>query len=341
MRNGQNFFAAPLGRWNVVQQPGIELLKEIDVWLDRFRWVALGDRAPARMGQALRGIERAIMEFCQTGDAPRTANILIALGEAEATLAQSPQFRKKHILKPVPLLSPEWLEAANDGSVEFRLAASLASVGLRENMEPVRVEAAWSGWLEANTHPCIVWGHESLTDNLIAVLSRRCMDAQREQRKGLPLAGKYPASFNDIHEFIAGNVDERRLEGLLRGLTLINWRLIQESAQVRADHESPLSALYALLKLTHLPHPFRNISIAYMSAILARAAAGDAAAASRQAIRRLRGCGFIPAVEVISEPANLTRRIGGAVLFPISKQQEASVGERVLRPQKLERHITM
>jgi CRISPR-associated protein Csx17 len=167
------------------------------------------------------------------------------------------------------------------------------------------------------------------------------MDAQREQRKGLPLAGNYPASLNDIHEFIVGNVDERRLEGLLRGLTLINWRLVQESSQATDDRESPLPGLYALLKLTHLPNPFRGISISYMPAILARAAAGDASEASRQAIRRLRGCGFIPAVAIISEPANVTRRIAGAVLFPISKRQEASLAEGVLRPRNLERHVTV
>lgn len=341
MRNGQNFFAAPLGRWNVAPQPEIDLLKEIDVWFDRFRRVALGDRVPARMGQALRSMEQAIMEYCHAGGAPRMAEVLIALGKAEAALAVSSAFRKKERLKPIPLLSPKWLEAANDGSVEFRLAASLASVGLRENVEPVRVEVARAGWLDTDTHPRVVWGHGSLTDNLITVLSRRCMDAQREQRKGLPLAGKYPASLNDIHEFIVGNMDERRLEGLLRGLMLINWRLVQESSQATDDRESPLSALYALLKLTHLPNPFRGISMPYVPAIIARAVAGQSSEASRLAVRRLRGCGFTPLVEAISEPANVTRRIAGAVLFPISKRQEVSLAEGILRPLNLERHVTM
>lgn len=341
VRNGLAYFATPLGRWRVIPRPEVNLLCELDHWLVRFRREATGNTSPARMGQVLRAIERTIMEYCQTADAPRTASVLIALGEAERALAQSPQFRRKHLLKPIPLLSPKWLEATNDGSVEFRLAASLASVGLRENMEPVRVEAAWVGWLDPDTHPRVVWGHGSLTDNLTAVLSRRCMDAQREQRKGLPLAGKYPASLNDIHEFIVGNVDERRLEGLLRGLTLINWRLVQESSQAPDDRESLLLGLYALLKLTHLPNPFRGISISYMPTILARAAVGDAPEASRQAIRRLRGCGFIPAVEVILEPANVTHRIAGAVLFPISKLKETSLAEGILKPQNVERHVTV
>jgi CRISPR-associated protein Csx17 len=334
VRNGLAYFATPLGRWRVIPRPEANLLCELDHWLVRFRRGATGNTSPARMGRALRAIELAIMEYCQTGDAPRMANILIALGAAEAVLAQSPQFREKHFLKPIPLLSPKWLEAANDCSVEFRLAASLASVGLRENMEPVRVEAAWAGWLDTDTHPRVVWGHGSLTGNLTAVLSRRCMDAQREQRKDLPLAGRYTASFNDIHGFIAGNVDEQRLEGLLRGLTLINWRLVQESAQARDDHESPLPALYALLKLTHLPHPFRGIPMPYVPAIITRSVAGQSSEASRLAARRLRGCGFIPAVEVISEPPNVTRRIAGAVLFPISRPQETSLAEGILRLQR-------
>jgi CRISPR-associated protein Csx17 len=219
--------------------------------------------------------------------------------------------------------------------VEFSSAASLASVGIRENIEPVRVTAEWVGWLEADTHPRVVWGHGSLTDNLIAVLSRRCMDAQREDRKGLPLAGRYPLSLRDIHEFIAGNVDERRLEGLLRGLTLINWRLVQEYSRTTCDSESPLPGLYALLKLTHLPNPFRGTTIPYMPAILARAVAGRSGEASRLAVRRLRGCGFIPLVEVISEPADVSRRIAGAVLFPVSKQQEVCLAAGMLRPQNV------
>ncbi len=340
VRNGLAYFATSLGRWRVVPRPEVNLLSELDHWLVRFRRDAIRSTAPSRMGQALRAIEWAIMEYCRIGDAPRMANILIALGEAEAVLARSPRFRQKHFLKPVSLLTPRWLEVANDGSVEFRLAASLASIGIRENMEPIRVTAEWVGWLEAATHPRVVWGYGALIDNLIAVLSRRCMDAQSAGRKGLPLGGRYPVSFNDIHEFIAGNADEMRLEGLLRGLTLINWRLVEEHAGTLDDSESPLLGLYALLKLTHLPDSLSGIPIPYVPSILARAAVGQASEASRLAIRRLRGCGFAPLVQVISEPADVTRRIAAAVLFPISKLHERCLAERILRPERQEQHVT-
>jgi hypothetical protein len=78
-----------------------------------------------------------------------------------------------------------------------------------------------------------------------------------------------------------------------------------------------------------------------MPAILARAVAGRSVEASRLAVRRLRGCGFIPIVEVLSEPPNVTRRIAGAVLFHISKRQEVRLAEEILRPQNMERYVRL
>lgn len=142
VRNGLAYFATPLGRWRVTPRPEVDLLAApaLDDWLDRFRAAAGGDQAPARMGRALRGIEQAVLDFCREGGRRRFAEILIALGEAETALAASPKFRQEARLNPVPLLSAAWLDACDDGSAEFRLAAALASTGLRENLEPVRLE---------------------------------------------------------------------------------------------------------------------------------------------------------------------------------------------------------
>jgi CRISPR-associated protein Csx17 len=332
MRNGQNFFAAPLGRWKVIQRPEENLLREIDPWLERFRQATLRDTAPIRMGQALRATERAIMEYCQAGGAPRMVDILIALGEVETNLALAPRFRQAAFLKPVPLLSLKWLKACDDGSVEFRLAVSLASIGIRENMEPVVVRAERADWLESDSHPQIVWGHGTLTDNLIAALRRRCMDAQRDGNKSLPLAGRYPASLDDIQAFIAGSVDESRLERLLHGLCLLNWSHVSDQGRISEDEPGVLPSLYVLLKLTHLPGPLIDFHVPYTPSILARAAVGDGAEASRHAIRRLRGCGWIPMIDVVTESRDLSRRAAGAVLFPILRRDEFLLAASVLRP---------
>lgn len=336
-RNGKNFYATGIGRWKVQLSPQVSLLNELDRWLAYFRRAATSGTAPSRIGQALRGIERAIMGYCQAGGAPRLAEILIALGEAEIALAIAPRFRQTAFLKPVPLLSPKWLEASDDGSVEFRLAASLASVGIRENIEPVLVREEHADWLESDSHPRVVWGHGMLTDNLIAALRRRCMDAQREGNKPLPLAGKYPVSLDDIQAFIAGSVDESRLEGLLHGLCLLNWSHVSDQGQVSDQGETSddeggvLPSLYALLRLTHLPGPLRDFQVPYTPSILARAAVGDAAEASRQAIRRLLACGLIPMIDAVTESRDATRRAAGAILFPVSRRDEFRLAARILK----------
>lgn len=331
VRNGLAYFATPLGRWKVAPRPEANLLNEIDHWLDRFRRAAKGDTAPARIGRVLRAIEEAIMDACRTGGTPRMTNMLIALGEAEAAMAVSPKFRKEGFLKPVPLLSSEWIDASDDRTIEFQLALALASVGVRENMEPVAVKSDWAEWLDTETHPRVVWGGGFLIGNLIAILTRRCMDAQREGKEGLPLNGRYAPALNDIATFISGDVDETRLEKLLWGCSLVHWQKVKTRQNATGQGGQVLPTLYALLKLTHLAGPFRGVHIPLNAAILAHAAAGDAAEASRLAAWRLKGSGFVPPVDVIKEPQESTRRIAAALLFPISDADVHRLAGRILK----------
>ena len=327
VRNGLAYFATPLGKWRVTPRPEVDLLGTLDDWLDRFRGKAVGERAPARMGRALRAIERAILDFCQEGGRRRCAEILIALGEAEAALAGSPKFRKEAYLNPVPLLPKAWLDACNDGSPEFRLAAALASSGIRENLEPVQVGRR-ATWLDVDNHPRVVWGTGDLIRNLGDVLQRRFVDAQREGHGRPPLEGKCPASLGDLAVFVRAEVDDVRLEALLRGLCLLDWSGPDKRLAGPAEPVPP--ALYGLLKLVHLPHPLRDVAIPWAISTAATAAAGDAPQASRLAVRRLKGSGFIPLLDVVNEPPDVTRRAGAALLIPISEKDAERLADIVL-----------
>lgn len=328
VRNGLAYFATPLGKWHVTPRPEVNLLNEIDDWLDRFRGKAMGEQAPARMGRALWAIEQAILDFCQEGGHRRFAEILIALGEAEAALAGSPKFRKEAYLNPVPLLSRAWLDTCNDGSPEFRLAAALASSGIRENLEPVQVGRR-ATWLDVDNHPRIVWGNGDLIRNLGDVLQRRCMDAQREGKERLPLEGKCPASLGDVSAFIRREVDDQRVEALLKGLCLLDW---SGSGRHLAGPAEPLPPMvFNVLKLVHLPDPLRDVTIPWDASILARAMAGDAPQASRSAFRRLRGNGFIPLLDVVHEPPDVVRRAAAALLIPISEKEAHRLANVVLQ----------
>lgn len=142
-RNGLAYLATPLGHFDVKSNPDVELLKEPDQWIERFRR-ACGDKSPARFSAALRKLDSSIYNYCQFGEKQGIQRILIALGQAENEAARSPKFRENAWLLPLQRLSHEWVRAADDNSSEFEIAAALAGIqgsaaypGIRANMECV------------------------------------------------------------------------------------------------------------------------------------------------------------------------------------------------------------
>lgn len=263
---GENYnTAASLGRFEVRERSGADLLRELDhhEWLDRFRSAAGDKNAPARFGRALRAIDSAIFDFCRYGGKPLFQKILIALGQAERELGNGERFRDDKRLKPVAGLSADWIKAARaPDNGEFAIARALAGVddpdhkigSLRTNLEPVREwydseekrrKAAW-----AEKDRAVVWNAADLPTNLVAVLARRMMDGERAGCENLPLASEARAPFSAIADFIAGDLDDRRIEDLLWGLMLVNPGRPDPQD---SDHDVEIPAAYALLKLLFLP----------------------------------------------------------------------------------------
>ena len=338
-RNGLAYFAVPLGRFAVHGNPRVEeLLATIDEWLDRFRRTATSKNAPSRAGRALRRLETAIFELCQRGEPRCVQNVLVALGQAEAVVAISPMLRDSMTgISPVPFLSSKWLTDANDGSTEFRLAAALAGIGcgegdkigpFRRHLEPVdphTLSSHWPKWAKTADDRAMVWGGGSLVRNLIAVLNRRVIEAARHGKQQgdeellFPGAGRLSASLGDVAAFIDGRVDDERIEALLHGLILINWRYVEGKTlqKLRGNKEPMPDAAYALLKLCHLPNTIDGKAVRLTPAITRRAASGDITEATRLAARRLRGSGLPPAVKVVPGHGERARRTAAALLFPI------------------------
>lgn len=273
-RSGKAYLAAPLGRFEVVERTDVDRLREVDPWLNGFRRAAGDKNPPPRFASALRRIDSAIFDFCKYGGAAFFQRIVIALGAAERELACADRFRKDKKLKPLAGLSAEWINAAKDNSTEFTIALALAAVQdpeqkmgpLRANLEPVTVRydkhegkqnADW-----AEKERCVVWNAADLATNLANVLQRRMMDGERAGCQRLPLASRFTVPLDVIAAFIAGELDDARIEELIWGLMLIDtWRrdlapagMNQSRDGQRAD-PNPLPREYALLKLLFLPRP--------------------------------------------------------------------------------------
>lgn len=250
IRNGRSFFATPLGRFLAHRNAPAHLLGEIDRWLDRFR-TAAGPRAeqvPTSVGRALRHLETRIFELCREGSRKRLQAVLIALGQAEQALARSltwttgrndkPPRPKLH---PLSGLSLQWLDHADDGSPEFRLAAALASIHgwykdpegrpalltLRQHLEPVasRPDGAADPFTwEDRPSNDVVWHEGDFIQVLNAIFARRLTRAQQAGFSVLPDAAFRFAPLPDVIAFLEGRTDDTRIADLLWGLCLLDWR---------------------------------------------------------------------------------------------------------------------
>lgn len=348
-RNGLAFLASPLGRLRVQVQPEARLLHELDHWLNGLRRVCTrSSGTPASLWKALQAVDEAIFAYASQGR-QRLLDVLVAAGKAEQVIAGRPRARGPY-LQPIPALSLDWYEAVREESPEYRLAAAIASIGgvaarqerdggpavgprgwvmppIRAYLEPV----AWSGgrWVWARDSRSAVWGPGSLARNLGDVLMRRAMEATAQRVRPLPIGGALPVSLSDVNLFLRGQVDERRLEDLLMGLSLIKWPRIMGSSTRESSSSDVepyvINRAYALLKLVTLDRPLvlerggEAVAIRPEPAIFTLLRSNRVDDACMLAIRRLRASGFVP---VVTDPRDLAvgvqgERLLAALLIPI------------------------
>lgn len=257
-RSGKAFLAAPLGRFEVIDRSSVDLLREADGWIDRFRR-ASGDRAaPPRFASALRRIDSAVFAFCKHGGAPLFQEIVVALGTAERALVASERFRNEKGLRPLAGLSTAWIKAADDGSLEFTVARALASVHdpegrigpLRANIESVDWKKMCRSWAEKDR--TVVWNAADLATNMVDIFQRRLLDGARAGCERLPLASRFAVSLDTVARFIDGSLDDQRIENLVWGLMPVKGMRTGGYGQKGRAGTLPTPA-YALLKLLFLP----------------------------------------------------------------------------------------
>lgn len=354
-RFGDNYLANALGRVQVVLQQSVELLLQVDPWLSAFRRAAGDKNAPSRSGSTLRRIDSAIFDFCKYGGPAYFQQILIALGQAERELTIAERFRDEKKLKPLAGLSPDWIKAADDGSPEFRLAQTLASLHdaegkigpMRANLEAVDWKRCDRTWAERDR--AVVWNAADLVTNLVNVLERRVMDGQRAGCGALPLASNSMVPLETIAAFLHEDLDDQRIEALLWGLVLIEQRGGPHTGQpIGREGTNDIPRAYALLKLLFLPRPLvgelysetlrwrlaregeAGITIRPEPRILPLLRAGRLGEACRIAAQRLRVSGLSPIPgalpdgrtrdstwsEFVSDPRR-AQRLAASLLIPI------------------------
>jgi CRISPR-associated protein Csx17 len=298
------------------------------------------------VARAQRQLDAAIFDLCVSDSSSRVLDVLLALGECERALSSSSQWAREAGIPPVPPLSAEWLQRADDGSPELRLAAALASVyrsvgaegdaALRSQLEPIRYQwrgPVWTASWDPDADRDVTWTSGDIVGSLSAALGRRLLRAEQLGAPTYPDVARVPAQLADVAAFVEGRVDDARLGELLWACVLLDWRARRPPTLPRlTSRDAKPTASYALLKLCFAGAPVNSSAIPLVPRIFQLARAGRGSDAIRAAIARLRACDLIPVVSSAEVSPATSRRIAAALLIPLGEPAIAKLANRVLRP---------
>ena len=241
-RRGDSFVALPSGRFPVQARSEADLVRNLEpllVQVDRFLRRFKKNEPPARFTSRRREVDEAIYQLLLRGDTVYAKAVVAAIGRLERLFAERDRDKEPKLRTPLSGLDPRWLLAADDGSLEVRIAAALASIGptgkvgsLRANLTAIDPEKPWF-W--SNGQGQTAWTGNSLARRLANVLQRRMMDAERLQCRANPTWGGIALRAEDVVAFIEGGLDESLIENLLFGFALTRWDGKENCQKVKAE----------------------------------------------------------------------------------------------------------
>lgn len=344
-RNNQaTHFAVPLGRVQVQERRTVRLLDDVGAWLGAVRRVARAANAVARFVQAQRVLADSVFSVLTHDDEPwRWQAVLLAAVEVESIQVSGAGIKAG----PLPPLSPGWLNATNDSSAEWRLACALGSASA-EFRRGRPIDSIRRHWLplddsgrrfsirekRLNKDPRVVASGRDPVNDLIAVVTRRLVEASQRAERHLPIeaAWGFGATPGDLSAWLSREVDASKVLGLSRAFMAVRW----DRAVVSNDHGSrapggewPDEAWMAI-RLACLPWPIdTHCTVPSDAAMVNRLAAGDGAAAGDLALRRLRSAGLRPVVHAACADPQTARHWGAALAFPISRSTARAMARRL------------
>jgi CRISPR-associated protein Csx17 len=336
-RNGQSTLAVPLGRVQVRHHPRTYLIDDLAAWMDRVQRCSRDKNAPARLVHAERRLADAVFAaLTHDYSADRWQAILLAAAKIDAMQATGTGIEAGvlHGLKP------EWVDAVNDNSPEFRLALALGSAAANYSkgkpVDPIRYHVLPLDEKNprrfdikekklVNSPRVVVSGRDPLRD-LAAIVERRLIEAaqQGQRRSRLVAAAGCGARFDDLARFLSGAVDLDRLFGLARAFMALDWRKWDSKQHLPRFEGSTFPEMpdecWLAVRLCCLPFAIDELhDIPADERMVRLLNAGDAARAIKIACQRLQSVGIRPPMVAGTTDAETARRWAAALAFPIHR----------------------
>ena len=308
---------------NVQFNPNVNLLNDLDVWYN------IEKKESNTFKHIIYEYNNTISQFCNKKI--ELIDILPIIGKLERHIALF-----ESDIPPLKLKS-NWFESCYDGTSEFRIASSIASIGdknnmsIRENLEPIQYDKKWKFTKDFTSY---VWKEEdNLLNNLSRVLYRRALDGKINSCDSLPIKGSIYAKISDIVKFLNGELDMKKIADLILPLSIIleDYKKYPPWYNDPKINYMPLPEVYSILKLIHPPS--YNENIPFDNSIISLLDAQKLSQAYLNTSNILATHGLTPKTyqknivmpEQLNFSKSLEKHIMASLLFPISEQDRCKI----------------
>lgn len=333
-RSGQANLAVPAGRIEVRPRSSAAALASIDRWLGRLLRFAGADNCPAGVAREIRALERSCFQMATRGSAAHVVAVLERMGSVEGALARSTTAIDSGLAPLHNTPADPWISAADDGSAEFAIAVSIASLRSDNKAVPAMRDylhgtADRGREFDPARRHCVT--ARSPAGLLAAIHARSHLESARasgDAGSGPPRLGFEQGAWCDVRVarlLAAAALDAARILQLARGLVLLDHRFAKRGLR-RRDALPPAPApAYDMLALTWWWRPSNrpteeSSGLGPRPGWAARLAAGATGHVLRDAAMRLRMARMSP----VADPRDLAAgapdggSLGAALLAPVS-----------------------
>lgn len=230
-RNGLATFCVPLGVFPTAETSVARVLGDLDRWIGSVRRTP---HIPASAAADVRAVAEMQFEAVASDRVEDLQHVLAAVARLERLAASSARLRESTRGPVQGLRATEWIDLLNDGSAEFEVAAGLAS--LRRPTErwglirQLTLDCDWNGRPPGvagfGVRPLV----EVLADCLVRIAQRDPADRRADDSWCGPVTARW-APLDAFADAASGALDWARVEMLLSGLMLLDWR------RYRSDQE--------------------------------------------------------------------------------------------------------